>query len=107
MLLLTGLAVLAVAAPAEAGYYLTRGEAQRFMRREMRGRGYTHATASCRPQGLNAPEPGYVYHRWLCGWAAGDDWEEPDCWGRSMIYGSRDGGYWVRDLRKRGICQYG
>src|SRR3954468_17491984 len=50
-------------------YYLSRAEAERVTRGFLRNTlGYRSAAASCAPEGLNKPAPGYVYHRWICGW---------------------------------------
>jgi hypothetical protein len=57
---------------------------------------YGEATygACCRPQGARSPQPGYVYHRWVCTWT--DDY---DCFGQLLILGSRGtGAYYSRVL---------
>jgi hypothetical protein len=69
---LTALTTLGVAAPvASAEYYMPRDQAERIARYEVHDRYGTksHIATVCRPQGLKAPERGYIYHRWVCGWA--------------------------------------
>jgi hypothetical protein len=100
---------LAVPATASAGYYMSKREAESTTRRYLhRTLGYHHTVADCRPQGLKKPEPGYIYHRWVCGWAAGDSYPDPDCLGTSLVRGSRDESqfYW-KVLYHDGDCQYG
>jgi hypothetical protein len=71
---LIALSVLGVAAPvASADFYMAKSQAERFARYEVHDRYGTESrvTTVCRPQGRKAPEPGYIYHRWVCGWADG------------------------------------
>ena len=69
---LIALIAAGVAAPvASAEYYMTKGQAERIARYEVHDRYATQSRVFtvCRPQGLKAPERGYIYHRWVCGWA--------------------------------------
>lgn len=97
ILLATALVALAAAAPASATYYIDRPEAQRDMRHTLRDRGYSRVVVSCRPQWQSAPDPDYVYHRWVCGWVAGS-WSRPNCVGRSLIAGSRKAGQYATSV---------
>jgi hypothetical protein len=88
-------AMLAAPAVADASYYLTRAHAQSNARSYARERYASNGPqAYCRPQGLDEPEPGYIYHRWVCGWADADG-----CEGRLLITGSRGNYYYGRVLR--------
>jgi hypothetical protein len=91
-ILVTGvmLATLAVPSAAHAEYYLDRGQAEDFAVDFAESKyGDASYVAVCRPQGLNRPKAGYIYHRWVCGWA--DDY---GCAGRLRIIGSRGRGYY-------------
>jgi hypothetical protein len=104
--LLSGLA----AGTAQADYYISKKRAEHFARDYFHHKvGYHYTTASCRPQGRNAPVPGYVYHRWTCGFAVGDSRYEPACIGSIMIAGSSSshGSYYHRIDYHEGKCYYG
>ena len=80
---------VAVAAPAaaHADYYISASKARSFTRSYANDRyGATGVVASCRPQGRNSPKNGFIYHRWLCGWAGNHG-----CSGRVLIIGSSTG----------------
>ena len=84
--------VLAAPSVASAEMYLSKPQAESDMRDYARSTySASSPAASCRPQGLNAPEPGYVYTRWVCGWADVDG-----CEGRVLIIGSARGRGWYR-----------
>ena len=86
------LAVTALAAPsmARADYHISKGEAQSHARHYVRGKYDSRGPiARCRPQNLDREEPGYIYHRWVCGWADRDS-----CAGAVLIIGSRGRGYY-------------
>lgn len=74
------------AAPASAQYYFTKRGAERAARSFVPTKyGVSgHIATVCRPQGLNAADPRYVYHRWVCGWASNDG-----CDGQARIVGSK------------------
>jgi hypothetical protein len=87
--------LLTVAAPANAEWYMTKRKAEIRAERAAELR-YGDATygAFCRPQGARAPQPGYVYHRWVCTWA-----DTYDCVGQLLVLGSRGvGTYYTRAL---------
>jgi hypothetical protein len=99
----------AAPAGAQASYYISKGKAESTTRGFLHYTlGYHHTVASCRPQGLKAPEAGYIYHRWVCDWAAGDSRYSPSCVGESRVRGSSDSGsfYWFV-LYHSGKCPYG
>jgi hypothetical protein len=99
---LVGLA-LALPPNASAGYYLTKREAESFMRQHVHyALGYDHTAARCRPQGRRRARRGYVYHRWACAWAGMYFDYTVACRGVTVIIGSRLGGYYRRPVYKRG-----
>lgn len=102
------LGALAFPAAADAHYYMNAQQAVSTTRRFLHGLGYHYSAAICHPQGLKAAKPGYIYHRWVCGWAAGDRTKSPDCEGSSLVRGSSDESqfYWRVDWHD-GDCQYG
>lgn len=100
---------LAIPATAQASYYITEQKAESLTREYLHGTlGYHYTAASCRPQGLSKAVPGYVYHRWACGWVGSDSHSSYDCIGQSVVSGSSDSAYfyWVV-LHHQGECQYG
>lgn len=94
---------------ASASYYMTQKKAESTTRRHLHFNvGYHYTVASCRPQGRSAPEPGYVYHRWVCSWAAGDSRYEPSCYGTALVRGSSSAGsYYYRVTYHEGKCPLG
>lgn len=97
-----GAAVLVAAVPsaASASYYMGKSEAQSDARDYVHGKyELGRVSTSCRPQGARAPQPGYVYHRWVCGWADAD-WS-----GAVLITGSKGRGYYYGKVL-RGIRPY-
>lgn len=112
----TGLAVatalvatLTASSAAEAGYYLSEKQAVSTTRRHLHYNvGYHHTAAQCRPQGRSKPKRGYVYHRWVCYWAAGDSRYEPSCYGTALVRGSSDpDSFYYRVLEHDGACPRG
>lgn len=106
-LVLAAVAAVALSAlsatAAEARYYMNKREAEHFMRDHLRQQGYRVTAAYCRPQGRNRPEPGYDYHRWTCGWAAGHTRLYPDCKGQTIVIGSSEPGtYYTKVVAKHG-----
>jgi hypothetical protein len=86
---LTGAALLVMPAAANAEVYLTKRQAQADARRAATVRyGRAHYVATCRPQGLEAPRPGFIYRRWVCDWF--DDYE---CAGTLRIIGKLGAGW--------------
>jgi hypothetical protein len=86
-------------ATAQAGYYFSKRDARAAVKDYARDKyGMSRPFSVCRPQGRSAPEPGYIYHRWVCAWLAKDAGDL--CYGQVLIMGSRDRGmYWSRVLR--------
>lgn len=110
-LLVAAIVATALTAPqaAHAEYYMSKKQAVHATRNYLHWTlGYHYTAAVCRPQYLEREKPGYVYHRWVCAWAAGDDPDAPDCSGRSRARGSSSKGqfYWFV-LAHSGDCQYG
>lgn len=101
--------VLAAPSAASASYYMTQKKAESTTRRHLHFNvGYHHTGASCRPQGRAEPEPGYIYHRWVCYWAAGDSRYEPSCSGTALVRGSSTpGSYYYRVIYHEGKCPLG
>jgi hypothetical protein len=96
-----GAAALAVApSVASAEYYMGKGKAESFAR-DYAKKHYDSSSpeAYCRPQGANAPKSGYIYHRWVCGWA-----DEYGCAGRLLITGSRGSGYYYGTVLRGQRC---
>jgi hypothetical protein len=91
----TVVALALSAAPAHASVWLSKDDA------EANTRSYVEETyaseepsAYCRPQGYNVAKRGYVYKRWVCGWA-----DEYGCEGRLLIRGARGNYYYAKVLR--------
>lgn len=99
-----GVLTLPVAASeAQASYHLSKREAQKLARWDARNRyGGSHVAAYCRPQWRDAAEPGYIYHRWTCGWAGGFDGEV--CGGQLIIIGSRGWDSYYSKVAQRFRC---
>jgi hypothetical protein len=95
-------------ASASANYYLDQHQAD-YARDYLHDKvGYHHTAASCRPQYRKRAEPGYIYHRWACAFAAGDTRYSPSCRGMITIAGSSDAGsYYPRVNFAQGACPYG
>jgi hypothetical protein len=98
-------ALTAISAPvASAEYFIGRGQAQRFTKDAVSERydvSYYKVVAVCRPQGRSAPEAGYIYHRWTCGflirgaqWDNCDDPEHEYYGGGLLIAGHSGAGYY-------------
>lgn len=99
---------LSLVAAADASYYVSKRKAVSLTRQHLHYElGYHYTAAVCRPQGSNRAKPGYVYHRWVCGWVAGDDTQEPECAGSYLIVGHSDDNYSYNVLFKEGECPYG
>jgi hypothetical protein len=96
-----GAAALAVApSVASAEYYMGKSKAQSFARDYVKKHYHSGAPAAyCRPQGASGPESGYIYHRWVCGWA-----DEYRCEGRLLITGSRGSGYYYGKVLRGQRC---
>lgn len=105
---LTLLATFAVATPANASYYLTKRQAEHYARVYWHNaRNYYSVGTSCRPQGHQKAQRGYIYHRWTCGFAAASDASSVpyDCDGLMVVAGSHAAyTYFSRIQWKRGDC---
>jgi hypothetical protein len=111
-LLIAGLAatalLAAIPAVASAEYYISQKRAEQFTRHaagERYGTRYEDGSrviygASCRPQGLDRPRPGYIYHRWTCWWA------DESCEGKLLIVGSRGAGRYYSKVLRGQRCTY-
>jgi hypothetical protein len=64
---------LSVAAPAAANYYYSERGAEKVTKDAVKKR-YDYSRyemgVSCRPQGAASADSRYLYHRWVCTWAA-------------------------------------
>lgn len=92
------------ASVADARWFYSKKEAERVARYDAHRRyddsyGLGNTSARCRPQGNDKADSRYVYHRWVCGWAAYDS-DRTLWYGRLLIIGSHDGswGYYSRKL---------
>lgn len=64
---------IGVAAPAAANYYYSENGAEKVTKDAVKKRyGYSRYEmgVSCRPQGAASADSRYLYHRWVCTWAA-------------------------------------
>jgi hypothetical protein len=91
-------ATLALPGAAQADWFFSKSGAERATKDYVADRyADTYAgdlTTSCRPQG-RAYDPGYKYHRWVCGWYD----ESDDTSGAVLIVGSSSSGaYYGRVL---------
>lgn len=103
------LAALVLPTEASASYYMSQQNAESTTREFLHYTlGYHYTAASCRPQGAPKAAAGYIYHRWVCGWVAGDSRSSFDCLGQSRVMGSSDSTsfYWLV-LHHSGTCQDG
>jgi hypothetical protein len=94
---------------ASASYYIGRSTAEHYTRDYWHYQlSYHYTEADCRPQGLSKPQQGYIYHRWVCVFRAGDSAVKPSCYGQMLIKGSSNSGtYWSRVLWHGGPCPRG
>jgi hypothetical protein len=98
------LAVLALtgAAPAQASWFLSRGDSEHATREIVHQRYNDYGVSTrCRPQFV-AYQRGFDYHRWVCDWLG--LYDNPDgqnlvCTGRLLIAGSRNYEYQYRIMR--------
>jgi hypothetical protein len=99
----TAAAALALAAPAQASWFLSKRAAEQAARHTASQKyGDTGVIARCRPYARESADPAYTYHRWVCGWA-GDatftDGSPALCSGLLSIAGSHYYPYQWRVLR--------
>ena len=64
------LAALTFTSAADARYWLSKKQAQTYARDYVYDvLAFDEPYETCRPQGWNRGKWGYVYNRWVCGWA--------------------------------------
>jgi hypothetical protein len=86
-------ALLGAAPAAHAEEFLSKRQAQSDARQAAGIRyGKARYSVLCRPHGLEAPAPGYLYRVWVCDW-----FDDYNCRGTLRIEGKRGAGwYWHR-----------
>jgi hypothetical protein len=98
---LAALALLALPAASSANYFLSKHGAEHLVRDYFHQRGFFNIGASCRPQGRAAPQAGFIYHRWTCGFAVSSDSATDACNGTVLIVGSRSSGSYYARINDR------